>query len=105
MNTQETLQDVKQDFEKYFNALPDAEKKELVDYYGCYTLNGMYRNIKEKAQRVIDYADRQGYGYGEVYYNLNEYAKEAEEEFAGIERPYKNLIHAYFELLVEAIEL
>lgn len=91
-----------------YNSLTDERKKELREYFDkshdVSVQNEIIRDTKENAQDVIDYADRQGYGYGEVGYNLNEIVKDFAEDVPELEKEYKRLQSAYFNLLIEAKE-
>jgi hypothetical protein len=94
----------KQKFLDAFKALPEDRRKEVGVYYSTSSGMGIVVKAKEDAQRVIDYADRRGYGYGEVGYNLDEAVKDFAEECPELEKEYDALVFGYFDLLTEAIE-
>lgn len=104
----ENINDYKEELAKKFFDLPMERQQEIAKFYER-TQPGLPRYLiiraKEEAQSVIDYADRKGYGYGEVGYNINEEIKDFAEDTPELEKEYKHLINAYFDLLVEVKEL
>lgn len=98
------MNETKQQFHKAFNALPEERQKEILRFYGFSSSTPFQYKAKSEAERVIDYADRKGYGYGEVGYNLNEEVNDFAEEVPELKRQYKSLLYGYFDMLVEAKE-
>ena len=98
------MEEYKKDFEEKFNSLPEERKSEILTFYDFRSPVQFIRLAKEKAQDIIDYADKKGYGYGEVGYNINEDIKDFAEDAPELEKEYKRLINGYFDLLVEAKE-
>lgn len=99
------MDEYKKDFEDKFNSLPEGRRLEIASFHSTSGfVRYAIRLAKEEAQRVIDYADRRGYGYGEVGYNLNEEVKDFAKDVPELEREYKHLLNGYFDLLVEAKE-
>lgn len=98
------MNETKQEFHKAFNALPKERQNEIFAFFGLSSSMGFQLKAKREAERVIDYADRKGYGYGEVGYNLNEEVNDFAEEVPELKRQYKSLLYGYFDMLVEAKE-
>lgn len=88
-------------FQKAFEALPVKMKKKVLTYFDCKSIYYLVGNAKAIAKGVMEYADSKGYGYGECYFYLNEETAESMESFPELFKPYKMLVHAYYEFLIE----
>lgn len=105
----ENITQYKNELVQAYMMLSESRRQELKDFYSNSTdmafTSSIFRDAKESAQSVINFADRRGYGYGEVGYNLNENVAEFAEDVPELEKQYKRLQRAYFEFLTEAKEI
>lgn len=101
----ETINECKDNLIAKFYTLPETRQGEIQEFYGCLsgdtTTRTIIKDAKMNADSVIEYADRKGYGYGEVGFNLNEAVKDFAEDVPELEKEYKRLLRAYFEFLIE----
>jgi len=102
----DTINKNKQALINAYKQMPEDRRKTLRDWFSTthdvIVQNKIIRDAKKDAEDIIDYADRQDYGYGEVYFNLNEQVAEFAEDIPELEKEYKRMVYAYFELLTEA---
>lgn len=101
----ENLKEEKVLFEESFNSLPQERQEEILKYYSIGGVNSLMAKAKREAQGVMDYADKKGYGYGEVGYHLDEEITEFAEETPELKSNYNSLLNAYFDVLTEASEI
>lgn len=100
----ENIKELKKDFEDKFNSLSEDRQKEILKFYGVYSVFSLMNRAKDEAQSNIDFADRKGYGYGEMGYHLNEDVEDFAEDVPELKYEYSNLLNGYFELLIETNE-
>lgn len=86
--------------------LPSIKLTDLCEYYSTSETaealaRQLYADAKESAEQAKDIADRRGYGYGEVGYYIAEDAKELGEEAPTLEKPFKRLANAYFDIITD----
>lgn len=102
----DTIKEYKKELTEAYKALPEAKRADMLVYYSLHSDDGVIRTIiaeaKNDAESIMDYADRQGYGYGEVHYNLNERVDSFAEELPELKKQYKRLQQAYFNFVTEA---
>ncbi len=98
----ENLTQCKESFVKAFEALPVKRQKAILKWFDIGSINRLMSDIKEEAESNIEYADRHGYGYGEMGYYLNEAKKDFAEDTPELESVYDDLLEAYYDYLCEA---
>ena len=102
----EDIKQYKNELTTAYTALPENVREDLREFYSkshdVLVIGEITRNARKDAEDVMHYADRRGYGYGEVRFNLNEAVEYFAEDVPQLEKQYKRLLHAYFEFLIES---
>jgi hypothetical protein len=95
------INDFKKAFKDTFESLSFERQSAIKKWFDIYTIESLIRRTKSDAQGIIDYADKKGYGYGEIGYYLNEAVDDFAEDTPELKREYDNLLNAYFEFLTD----
>jgi hypothetical protein len=98
----EHIKELKADFETAYNSLSEARKAEIETFYDTkIPVIHMLNDCKSEAQSLYDWADRKGYGIGEIGYNINEHANTFGEDVPELQKIYKRLLTAYIDFIDE----
>lgn len=66
-------------YEKFYS-LDKSMQDQILQWYSTHSVRGLYQNVLDQAKQNKRYADRHGYGAGEMGYTSREMREDAEEQ-------------------------